>query len=241
MTRSAGPPSHHDGLGAGVPQRGDPLLGRGRRRDDHERRLRDRLDEARVEREPGLASRTRPGSAGGASPTSRAVSSGSSASAVPIPTQTASASARQRCASRRLSSLEIHFESPPAVATRPSSVMADFSDDERAPGPGVLSKRLVQEPGRVGLRRRRRPRPRRRPSRRIAGPRAARLLARVVGGDHHPCDAGVAGSRRRTAAGGRGARTARASRSSVAPAGSIPRARESSIAATSACGPPSSA
>jgi hypothetical protein len=55
------------------------------------------------------------------------VSCGSSASAVPIPTATASTSERQRCTSARLSGPEIHFESPAAVAVKPSSVTADFS------------------------------------------------------------------------------------------------------------------
>ena len=47
--------------------------------------------------------------------------------AVPIPIATASASARQRWTSARLSGPEIHFESPPAVAVRPSRVRADLS------------------------------------------------------------------------------------------------------------------
>src|SRR4051812_19132463 len=56
----------------------------------------------------------------------RAVSWGSSASAVPIPTATASSDARQRWATARLPSLEIHLESPPCVATLPSRLMADL-------------------------------------------------------------------------------------------------------------------
>ena len=91
---------------------------------------------------PRRASRRAPSRAAGAPPsrrrraaaaaaaggsTSRAVRSGSSASAVPMPMATASASARQRWTSARLSGPEIHFESPDAVAVRPSSVSADLS------------------------------------------------------------------------------------------------------------------
>src|SRR5215211_4973116 len=59
-----------------------------------------------------------------AASTSRAVRSGSSASAVPMPTAIASDSARHSWTSRRLSGPEIHFESPAAVAVRPSRLMA---------------------------------------------------------------------------------------------------------------------
>ena len=59
-------------------------------------------------------------------PSTRAVSSGSSASAVPMPTATASHSARQWWASRREASPEIHLLSPVRVATLPSSVIADL-------------------------------------------------------------------------------------------------------------------
>jgi hypothetical protein len=44
-----------------------------------------------------------------------------------MPTATASRSARQWCASSRLASPEIHFESPVRVATLPSSVIADLN------------------------------------------------------------------------------------------------------------------
>src|SRR4051794_4947389 len=66
-------------------------------------------------------------------PSTRAVSSGSSASAVPMPTTTASTDARQRCARSRLSSPEIHFESPVGVATLPSSVIADLKSTHGRP------------------------------------------------------------------------------------------------------------
>ena len=59
-------------------------------------------------------------------PSTRAVSSGSSASAVPMPTATASHSARQWWAILRDASPEIHLLSPVRVATLPSSVIADL-------------------------------------------------------------------------------------------------------------------
>ena len=61
-----------------------------------------------------------------ATPSVRAVKSGSSASAVPMPMQIASTPARQSCTSRRLRSFEIHFESPVCVATLPSRLIADL-------------------------------------------------------------------------------------------------------------------
>ena len=66
-------------------------------------------------------------------PSTRDVSSGSSARAVPMPTATASHSARQRCARARLDSPEIHCESPLAVATLPSSDMADLNTTSGRP------------------------------------------------------------------------------------------------------------
>src|SRR5947208_2945876 len=66
-------------------------------------------------------------------PSTRAVSCGSSVSAVPMPTTTASTAARQRWARSRLSSLEIHFESPVEVATLPSSVSADLKSTHGRP------------------------------------------------------------------------------------------------------------
>ena len=88
---------------------------------------------------------TRVGCFGTAS--TRAVSSGSSAVAVWIPTTTASTSARQRCARARLDSFEIHFESPAAVATLPSSVVATLKTTCGRPVSAVLAERLVEQPG----------------------------------------------------------------------------------------------
>ena len=50
-----------------------------------------------------------------------------------MPTTTASHSARQWCASWRLSSPEIHLESPLRVATLPSSVIADLNRTQGRP------------------------------------------------------------------------------------------------------------
>ena len=81
-----------------------------------------------------------------ATPSMRAVSCGSSASAVPIPTATASHSARQRCASRRLSSPEIHFESPVARGDLAVERHRRLEEDPRAAGAGVLAEGLVEQP-----------------------------------------------------------------------------------------------
>ena len=70
----------------------------------------------------------------------RAVSIGSSASAVPIPIATASTDARQWWASSRLSTPEIHFESPSRVATLPSSVIADLKRTHGRPVRACLRK-----------------------------------------------------------------------------------------------------
>src|SRR3954447_9696163 len=70
----------------------------------------------------------------------RAVSCGSSASAVPMPTTTASTEARQRWASSRLASEEIHLESPVRVATLPSSVIADLNRTHGRPVRACLRK-----------------------------------------------------------------------------------------------------
>ena len=122
-----------------------------------------------------------------ASATSRAVSSGSSASAVPTPTQTASESARQRWASRRLASPEIHFEAPARVATRPSRLRADFSDHQGRPVRACLRKAWLSSRAAAASG----------PSASVdlhslvaqdPGAAAARLLARVLGRDHHPRD-----------------------------------------------------
>ena len=131
----------------------------------------------------------------------RAVSSGSSASAVPIPTATASHSARQWCARVRLSSPEIHFESPLRRRHLAVERHRGLEQHPGTPGPGVLAKRLVEQPRAVGE---------------IAvgehhldavvaqDPQAAPggVLAGVVGGDDHAPDPGVAdrvGARRRPA------------------------------------------
>ncbi len=75
-----------------------------------------------------------------ATPSTRAVSRGSSTSAVPMPTATASDSARQRCARARLASPEIHWESPVWVATLPSSVIADLKITSGRPVRACLRK-----------------------------------------------------------------------------------------------------
>ena len=75
-----------------------------------------------------------------ATPSTRAVSCGSSASAVPMPTATASDSARQRWARARLASPEIHCESPVRVATLPSSVIADLKTTSGRPVRACLRK-----------------------------------------------------------------------------------------------------
>ena len=70
----------------------------------------------------------------------RAVSCGSSVSAVPMPIATASTDARQWCARSRLSTPEIHFESPSRVATLPSSVIADLKRTQGRPVRACLRK-----------------------------------------------------------------------------------------------------
>ena len=57
-----------------------------------------------------------------------------------MPTITASTEARQRWASRRLCSPEIHFESPLRVATLPSSVIADLNSTHGRPTRACLRK-----------------------------------------------------------------------------------------------------
>ena len=57
-----------------------------------------------------------------------------------MPTTTASTDARQRCASWRLSSPLIHFESPVRVATLPSSVIADLNSTHGRPTRACLRK-----------------------------------------------------------------------------------------------------
>ena len=76
-------------------------------------------------------------------PSTRAVSCGSSASAVPMPTATASTCERQRWARRRLPSLEIHCESPVRVATLPVERHRRLEEHARAPGARVLAEGLV--------------------------------------------------------------------------------------------------
>ena len=56
-----------------------------------------------------------------------------------MPTTTASMCERQRCARSRDSSPEIHFESPVAVATLPSSDIADLKSTNGRPVRGVLA------------------------------------------------------------------------------------------------------
>src|SRR4051794_30772551 len=73
-------------------------------------------------------------------PSTRAVSWGSSASAVPMPTATASTEARQWWARSRLGTPEIHFESPAPVATLPSRVIADLNSTHGRPLRACLRK-----------------------------------------------------------------------------------------------------
>ena len=131
----------------------------------------------------------------------RAVSCGSSASAVPMPQATASHSARQRCAIRRESSPEIHFESPVRVATLPSSVIADLNSTHGRPVRACLRNGWLSSRARAASS----------PSAIsdldalvAQDPQAAArgLLRRVVGGDHDARDAGLedrVGARRRLA------------------------------------------
>ena len=118
-----------------------------------------------------------------------------------MPTATASHSVRQRCARARLDSPEIHWESPPAVATLPSSDMADLNTTSGRPVRACLRKgwltrraavadlavhQLDATPS----------------SRRMPSPRPEAFAGRVVGGHHHPADAGLEdgrGARRRAA------------------------------------------
>ena len=79
----------------------------------------------------------------------RAVSCGSSASAVPMPIATASTDARQWWASSRLSTPEIHFESPSRVATLPSSVIADLKSTHGRPVRACLRNAWLSSRARV--------------------------------------------------------------------------------------------
>ena len=118
-----------------------------------------------------------------------------------MPTITASTEARQRWASRRLCSPEIHFESPLRVATLPSSVIADLNSTHGRPTRACLRKAWFSSL---------------RAGRQLAvgdhhldalvaeDPEAAPggLLGRVVGGDHDAADPGPqdrVGARRRLA------------------------------------------
>ena len=137
---------------------------------------------------------------------SRAVSRASSASAVPIPTATASDSARQRC-TRRAAALA---GDPLRVARAGRDLAVErarhLQRDERQARAGVLAEGLVEEAGggRLGA---------------LGeldlaavvaqhpGAAAARLLARVLGGDHDALDRGREdrlGARRRPAVVGAG-------------------------------------
>ena len=181
--------------------------------DDQQRRLVDRADQLRVERQAGLGVEDHPRRLARRRSTSRAVSSGSSASAVPIPTATASASARQRWTS---------VAAP--LAGDPLRVAAGGGDEavergghlqrhQRAAGAGVLSERLVEQPRRGGL---------------LAGrlldldaavaqhpgPAPGGLLARIVGRVDDARRSRPRGSPPRREAGGRCERRARASRTS---------------------------
>ena len=122
--RRGRPARSHDHLGPGALQRVALSGGRLGRADHDQRRLVDRADQRGVDGQPCVGVEDDPGWAVARRPSSRAVSSGSSASAVPMPTATASHSARQRWTSSRLSTLEIQRESPVGEATRPSSDIA---------------------------------------------------------------------------------------------------------------------
>ena len=135
-TRAGGSPSQTISSAPASAKRPRPLAA-ARRGDEHDqRRLADRADQPRAQRQTRLGVEDDPGGLARRRRRPRsalAVSSGSSASAVPMPTQTASHSARQRWTSARLASPEIHLESPPAVATRPSRLRADLSSTSGRP------------------------------------------------------------------------------------------------------------
>ena len=79
-------------------------------------------------------------------PSTRAVSCGSSASAVPMPTATASTLARQRCARARLDSSEIHFESPVPRGDLAVERHRRLEQHPRPAGARVLAEGLVEQP-----------------------------------------------------------------------------------------------
>ena len=100
-----------------------------------------------------------------------------------MPMQIASTSARQRCTSRRLSSPEIHFESPVWVATLPSRLIADLKITCGRPvraclRNGWFSRRAACEMSPSTLT------TSMPSSRRMPEPAAGGLLGRIVGGDH---------------------------------------------------------
>jgi hypothetical protein len=67
-----------------------------------------------------------------------------------MPTATPSKSRRSRRAARRWTALVIHFERPPAVAIRPSSVRPAFSSTNGRPSANATRKRSFSRAARVG-------------------------------------------------------------------------------------------
>ena len=123
-------------------------------------------------------------------PSTRAVSCGSSASAVPMPTATASHSARQRWAIRARLLAGDPLRVAGAGGDLPVERHRRLEQHVRAAGAGVLAERLVEQPRAGGdlavgdhdldaL------------VAQDAQAAAGRLLGRVVGGDHHAGDAGL--------------------------------------------------
>ena len=169
-------------------------------------------------------------------PSTRAVSRGSSASAVPMPTTTASTARASGARAARDISPEIHFESP--VARRDLAVERHRGLEEhpRPAGAGVLAEGLVEQPRAARRARRRRCRPRcprragcpgrgRRPCR--SGRRRRRRRGAIPA-----CDDRVGAGRRLALSGS----TARARRRASRRRGR--RRLRRRCALTSACGPP---
>ena len=156
---------------------------RGAGDDDRERDPSARRGRAWSRAAAGRASRTRSGAAGAATPSTRAVSCGSSASAVPMPTATASHSARQWCAR----GAALLAGDPLRVAAARGDLAVErhrrLEQHPRPPGAGVLAERLVEQPGARRRARRRRRTTSMPSSRRMPEAAPGGVLGRVVGGD----------------------------------------------------------